>query len=477
MDFRFFLALLTGKLIALILKLTGSGATAAPGLCALKIDPSLVKKFSKKIQQGSIVVSGTNGKTTTTKLIFSLLSTKYNIIHNRQGSNLLRGIASTLIQDASITGKLDSNLALWEVDEATLPQAVINVSPKIVVLLNLFRDQLDRYGEIDSVRKKWQTSLGKTPKSTVFILNADDPQISFIGRSLKHKTIYFGVEEKKLNLPQVAHVADVSSCLNCGSSLSYVAQLSAHMGHYFCKNCNLKRPVPQVSASNLNFKKDFSTKLSLIVNSQPTSPAHSDSESRRAKRGEPLTINSNLPGLFNVYNVLAASSVALVSKIPDVQIKKEVENYLSAFGRFEKVKVNGKKIVTFLIKNPAGANEVIRTLASLNNLNILAILNNKIADGRDVSWIWDTNWEILNGKVKSLFFSGGRAWDLALRFKYANFRLSKKSISTDINYSIQSVIKKLSTNDTLIILPTYTALLEVQKSLAKYKGETAWHNK
>lgn len=459
MDIRFFLALLSGKLIARVLKITGSGATAAPGLYALKIDPDFVKKFSKKIRLGSIIVSGTNGKTTTTRLIYNLISSKYKVIHNRQGSNLLRGIASTLIQNSWLTGKLDANLALWEVDEATLPQAVINVNTKIIVLLNLFRDQLDRYGEIDSVRKKWQTSLTKTPESTIFVLNADDPQISFIGKNLNRKTIYFGVEEKKLNLPQIDHVTDVSSCLNCGYTLSYTAQLSAHIGHYFCKNCKLKRPTPQVHASNLKFQKNFTTKLLLTINNKQ------------------LIINSKLPGLFNVYNVLAASSTADFFEIPSVQIKKETENFSAAFGRFEKIDVNDKKIATFLIKNPAGANEVIRTIANKNNLNILAILNDKIADGRDVSWIWDTNWEILNGKVKSIFFSGTRAWDLALRFKYAGYILSKKAISTNINYSIQNAINKLNTNDTLIILPTYTALLEIQKSLAKYKGEIKWHKK
>ena len=456
-DLRLSLAILVGKITIFLNKLTGTGGTAAPGLFALKIDPSLVKKLTAKLAFGNIVISGTNGKTTTARLASDILATKFKIIHNRQGSNLLRGIASTLISKSSLAGKIPANLGLWEVDEATLPEAIENTKSKTIVLLNLFRDQLDRYGEVDTVRTKWQKTLSRFNQETTLILNADDPGISYLAKNFRGNIIYFGVEEKKLNLPPIANVADIRHCLSCGSNLSYSMLLSAHMGHYSCPKCSFKRPKPQIFASNLIFKPDFSTHTNLSLNS------------------DILTLNYNLPGLYNVYNILAASSLCDSLKINHTKIKEKIINFSAAFGRFQTIPIGTKSVVIFLIKNPAGANEVIRALSTKNALNILALLNDKIADGRDVSWIWDTNWEILVPNIKNLAISGTRCWDLATRFKYAGIKLSKNDIYENINYSLQKSVSKLNNKDTLIILPTYTAMLEIQKVLSRLENTTKWH--
>src|SRR3989344_5228799 len=469
MDLKLLLAIFAGKLIALIIRIFGkTGATTAPGLFALKVDPQLVKKLSKQIQSGSIIISGTNGKTTTTRLISTILSKKYNIIHNRAGSNLLRGIASTLTSKSSLIGKLKSNLAIWEVDEATLPEAIENTAPKIIVLLNLFRDQLDRYWEVDSIRTKWQKSLSKLPASSILILNADDPGISFLTKSFKGQTIFFGINDKQINLPKIANVADIRHCLNCQSSLKYTALLSAHMGHYTCPNCKLNRPAPEVAAQNLKFKEDFSTSAKITINYSPFTLF--DSSKIRSR------IHYNLPGLYNVYNVLAAFGVAKTVKIDLSIAKRAVHEFSAAFGRFQKIKINDKNIIIFLIKNPAGANEVIRIIGQKDKLNLLLILNDNIADGRDVSWIWDTDWELLSSKAKKVQISGTRAWDLATRLKYAGYKLGKNDIYREIYYSIKQALKKLDKKDTLLVLPTYTAMLEVQKSLNKMGVETQWQN-
>lgn len=458
MDFKLIVAIVVGKIISRFTRLTGGGATAAPGLYALKIDRNLVKKLSKKIEHGSIIVSGTNGKTTTARLIYDILSTRYKVIHNRQGSNLLRGIASTLISKSSIFGQVRANIALWEIDEATVPVAIENLSPKMIILLNLFRDQLDRYGEVDTIRQKWADTISKKSKNAVLILNADDPGISFLARSHKGQIIYFGVEDKKINLPSVSQVADIKHCLNCGASLNFSSILSAHLGHYNCPNCPIKRPKPDVSAQKLQFKKDLSVSSQFsIFNSQ-------------------LSISYSLPGLYNVYNVLAATSIAHLLKFDHTLIAEKIKDFSSAFGRFQKVKVLEKNVIMFLIKNPTGANEVLRTISNTPNLNILAILNDNFADGKDVSWIWDTHWEILAGRTKRVGVSGIRKWDLANRLKYAQINLSKNSIYKDISYSIKATIKDLNNKDTLYILPTYTALLAVHKTLSKLdKGISKWH--
>lgn len=459
MDLQLTSAIAIGKLIALVIKLFGGGATAAPGLFALKIDPNLVKKLSKKIKYGSIIISGTNGKTTTARLTSDILSTKFQIIHNRQGSNLLRGIASTLISKTSILGNLERELGLWEVDEATVSQAIKNTSPKVILLGNLMRDQLDRYGEVDSIRNRWQKALqGYTlNKGVTLILNADDPGVSFLANSFKGKVLFFGVNDKTANLPQVSHVADVRHCLNCQSPLKYRVVLSSHMGHYSCPNCKLARPQPKVFAKDLIFDTDFSTHAKISI-------GHS-----------PLTIHYHLPGLYNVYNVLAATSISISLQIDLRQVKESLSKFSAAFGRFQQLKIKNKHVVIFLIKNPAGANEVLRTIALKGKLNILAILNDKIADGKDVSWIWDTNWEALQEKVKTVNVSGIRAWDLATRLKYAGFKLSKKYIYKEVNYSIIQSLNNMSNKDTLLILPTYTALLDVQETLNKItQGVIKW---
>lgn len=453
MDFKFVTAVVVGKIVSTIIRLKGGGATAAPGYYALKIDPNLVPKLVKNLDK-NIIVSGTNGKTTTSRLISDILSQNHKIIHNRQGSNLTRGIASTLLK----TYPLKQNaVGLWEVDEATLADAISATNPQIVVLLNLFRDQLDRYGEVNTLRSKWQKIVSTLPKEATLVLNADDPGIAYLAKSAKCKVLFFGIKDQKIDLPQVAAVSDTRYCPNCTKKLIFQAQFSSHLGHYHCSNCDFKRPVPQISASNLDFEPDFSTKLQISIHKRT------------------LGASYQLPGLFNVYNVLAAVSVANSFDLEDDNLTSPISNFSGAFGRFQKINIQNKQILIFLVKNPTGANEVLRTLATKDNLNILAILNDNFADGRDVSWIWDTNWEILTGRVKSINIAGIRSWDLANRVKYAGFKLNKDNVYTDIYYSLQKSVGNLNNNDTLIVLPTYTALLKVQQSLNKMGTNLKWH--
>ncbi len=456
MDLKLATAIFVGKFITFVLKLNKSGATAAPGLYALKIDPDLIKKLASKIQYGSIIITGTNGKTTSSRLVCDILSTKYNVIHNRQGSNLLRGIASTLLRQSTLGGKIKQNLALWEVDEAVFPLALDQLLPKTIIALNLFRDQLDRYGEIDTIRTKWQMAIKKLDKYSTVILNADDPGIAILEKSTKAKVLFFGLGDKKINLPQISDVKDVISCPNCQSRLHFASTFSSHLGIFSCPKCTYKRPNPNVSAKNLKFNKDFSTSLTLTVNR------------------EQLTVNYPLPGLYNVYNVLAAAACAVSYGIENNKIINSIQKFSPAFGRFQSVQVNDKFVLIFLIKNPTGANEVLRTIANSKNLNILAILNDKIADSHDVSWIWDTNWQILKGKVNNFYVSGVRALDMATRAKYANIALDPGNIESDIEKALEKSLSKVQKGQSLIVLPTYTAMISLQKSLHKLGG-TKWH--
>ncbi|MEK6846755.1 MAG: MurT ligase domain-containing protein [Nanoarchaeota archaeon] len=457
MDFKLFLAILVGKLTSFLIKLKGGGATAAPGLYALYIDPNLVKKLAKKNGLNSIVISGTNGKTTTARLVSDILGTKYKIIHNRAGSNLLRGVASTLITNSSLSGALCCRLALWEADEAALLPISKQLQINTLVLLNLFRDQLDRYGEIDTTRKKWQEVVKNLKSDASLILNTDDPSVNYLSKFTKSKKIFFGLETTKIDLPKVENVADVKFCPNCQAKLKYEDLYSAHLGTYKCSRCSFKRENPQVSITSITFNKNYSTNIKISINK------------------ESLSVNYQLPGLFNAYNVMAALASTIALGINVKSAAKDICKFTPVFGRYQNIMLDGKNLLLFLIKNPAGANEVIRTIAAKEKINLLLILNDNTADGRDVSWIWDTNWEALAGKTSNIDIAGTRAWDMALRLKYANIKIVQKNVHKDLNTAIIQAIGKLAKDDTLYILPTYTALIGLQAYL-KNKGIISWQS-
>jgi len=456
-DLQLTAAILTGKLFSIILKLKGSGATAAPGLYALKIDKNLVKKISSKNTLKSIVISGTNGKTTTSRIVFDIISKKYKVIHNRQGSNLLRGIASTMVANSSPFGHLDYEFAIWESDEAALLPISQSINIDTLVLLNLFRDQLDRYGEIDTTRKKWQEVVKNLKPQASLILNSDDPSVNYLAKFAKCNKTFFGVETTKIDLPSIENVADVKFCPNCDSKLIYQNLYSAHLGTYKCSKCSFIRKRPHISINTITFNNDYSSNIKVSVDNTTTS------------------INYQLPGLFNAYNVLAALTTAVSIGINPKSASADISKFSAAFGRYQNIKLDDKNVLLFLIKNPAGANEVIRTIAINQKINLLVILNDNIADGRDVSWIWDTNWEALRSKTLNITIAGTRAWDMALRLKYAGFKIDTNNVNDDLNSSIDNALIKLSRDDTLFVLPTYTALLGLQ-AYFKSRGEGTWQN-
>jgi UDP-N-acetylmuramyl tripeptide synthase len=444
-DFKLTIALIIAKISALVLKIGGSGATAAPGLVALKVDPELVAKLACQLDK-NILVSGTNGKTTTTRMVSTILSqAKISHLHNRAGSNLLRGLASTLCQTSSIVGKIPAGLVgLWETDEAVFSIACAQLKPQIVLLTNLFRDQLDRYGEIDTVAAGWKKALVKLPRNTQVILNADDATVANLGSSLKAKVVYFGISDKNLDGRLPDHASDATVCPRCLSALSYKQCFVGHLGIYSCPHCGQIQPIKNVSLVKAS-KKEVSI----------------------SAFGQNIKINNNLPGNYNLYNLTAAVTLVKILNIDNKTIVQGLADFIPAFGRVEKIKVNNKTLHLFLVKNPTGFNEVINTLIlSQTKLTCLIIINDLIADGKDVSWLWDVNFEKLTPKLKSVVVSGIRAYDMALRLKYSaeTIRLSNNLITEpDLKKAIERL---LNTNDkNLYLLPTYTAMLKTRKIL------------
>lgn len=437
------------------------GGTAAPGLMAATIDPHILRKTAASLSAGSLIVTGTNGKTTTSRLIADILRCHgLQPIHNRAGSNMMRGLVSTALAAASLDGKLAADVGVWEVDEATLPEAVGELAPQVVLVNNLFRDQLDRYGEVNTVAAVWERALEMLPASAVVVLNADDPRVAHLGSKTERRVLYFGVEDVSCALADIPEAADSTHCVNCAAPLAYETVYSSHMGRYHCPNCGLRRPTPDVQATNIR---------STITGSDVR---------MQTPQGE-IAVHVPLPGLYNVYNVLAATAVALTVGVTPQEISAAVAGFRSAFGRVERLRAGDKEIVLFLVKNPAGFNEVIRTVfGGAEQRRALIIINDLLADGTDVSWLWDVDFEALCGKVAWAMVSGIRAADMALRLKYAGVEpaLGAVAVENSIQAALAQALTATPAGQTLYVLPTYTAMLDTKDVLAQLGLGGRWQD-
>lgn len=447
MDIRLISAVTASKALKLVIRTFGGGATTAPGLLAEYIDPLSLKKLAKYYEH-TLIVTGTNGKTTTARLLGSILNcAKTTFIHNRSGSNLLRGVIGTMVDNVTFTrGKRIS--ALLEVDELTLSTVVNQTNPKVLVFNNLFRDQLDRYGEVEKIRKIWMRALAQLDKNNILVLNSDDHSVSHLGSVGGAKVIYFGIEDKALSLGKLPHASDFTSCIVCGGKLDYDEIYLAHLGRYRCASCKLTRPKPDVYAEKIYLDETRGFKATIVT-----------------PKGR-LEVKIKMPGLYNVYNSLAAISAALALKIDLETIKKGLEQANPAFGRTEKLTIDGKSLFIGLVKNPAGFNEILRTIFRKDEKKYaLFAINDLIADGRDVSWLWDVDFELYIKKIRRLWVSGIRASEMGLRIKYTGAHLPIE-IEEDLAKALEKAIDGLPSGETLYILPTYTAMLKIKKILA-----------
>ena len=424
------LLIIFGKSLSIISRFlnVGSGSTW-PGHIALSINKNFIKDLLKSSKVKVILIAGTNGKTTTGKLIQTILNANgKRVFQNKSGANLLNGIASSIILNSNLLGKIDKDFAIFEIDENILPFILKEIpNPSFVIILNLFRDQLDRYGEVNIIAKKWKDAIQHLPSRTNLILNSDDPQVAYLASYLEGVSVnFFGIDKKnKTEKPQ--HASDSTYCPNCGKKLIYNSVYFSHLGDWECKSCNFKHP-----------KKAFTK--------SPTYP---------------------LQGTYNQYNTNAAVLFAKINNISNLTIQQSLRNFKPAFGRQEDLTIQDKKVKIFLSKNPTSFNESLRTIASLNANNLLIVLNDRIPDGLDVSWIWDVDLEDFSSRFKNITVSGDRVFDMGLRLKYAEFKSfeTEENLTKAINLSLKNTLQK----ETLYILPTYSAMLEVRKILTGKK--------
>jgi lipid II isoglutaminyl synthase (glutamine-hydrolysing) len=423
------------------------GGTTLPGRLLLKLEPDALARLGKGLELGTTIVSATNGKTTTAAMIAAILAADGRTpVHNRAGSNMTWGVATALLEQHGREG-------LFEVDEAWLPRVSEQLDPSTIVLGNLFRDQLDRYGEMEAIAAEWAKTVEACARRTRFLLNADDPAIADLGRDasgeMREGVVYFGIEDAAQALPELQHAFDAKHCRRCGEPYSYERAFVGHLGHYSCPACGAQRPRPAVAATEIELRGMEGSRVTL------STPA-----------GE-LTLRLPLPGLYNVYNALAAVATALELGVPPTRIASALATMRAAFGRVETIEAAGTSLSILLIKNPAGANEVLRTLrleAEEEPLDLWIALNDRIADGRDVSWIWDADFELLEGMVRRVICAGRRAPEMALRLKYAGWPAEAIAVEPGIEASLDRALG--GARDRLFALPTYTALLELRRVLA-----------
>jgi UDP-N-acetylmuramyl tripeptide synthase len=411
-----------------------------------RVEPHAIERLSRRLPRGSVVISATNGKTTTAAMVSSILErTGAQLVHNRAGANMVGGVASALAAAARRGGRaLQGDLGLFEVDEFWLAPVVEELEPRALLLSNLFRDQLDRYGELDTIADRWAALVART--TAALVLNADDPLVADLGRH--RDAAYFGVEDDSLALPELQHASDSKHCRRCGHAYVYETVYLAHLGRYHCPNCGQRRPEPAVVAREVELRGIRSAAFTLDA------------------AGERHRVELPLPGLYNVYNALGAAAVCLALDVPVDAVVAGLQAVAPAFGRAETLDLGGRATSILLVKNPAGANEVLRTLTlEGRELDVFGVLNDRTADGRDVSWVWDADWEVLAPHVRRMTCSGTRAAELALRMKYAGVEPARLCVIQRLEHGLDAA---LSDGDgPLYALPTYTALLELRDLLAR----------
>ncbi len=452
MDLKCFIAILIGKLVFFINKLFGRSGTALPGLVAQTIDKNILFKLSSALEGKTIIITGTNGKTTISHLLTHILTQSGNkVLHNTAGSNLERGIISLYLNNFSFISKKRYDLKVLEIDEAALNSLANKLKPDVIIFSSLFRDQLDRYGEVNTVRDKWQRTINQLPDNVTLILNADDPGIASLGVKTNKKTIHFGICKKPAQNSEPFSPLDFNRCPLCNHPLNFKYHTLSHFGDYSCRHCSFKRPVPQVCFELTGNK--------TIINADK-------------KRS---VLNTNLQGIYNLYNITAVLTIALYLKKDLKQAIENIRNFKPAFGRQEKLQFKNKILTILLVKNPTGFSEVIRTyLTQGKKKDVVILLNDKIADGTDVSWIWDVNFSPFTKSVNKIILGGTRRYDMALRLIYEGIDRNSLVFIEKAD-EILNQIDAFDSKD-LYIFTTYTALLTLEKLFVKNNLKKKWED-
>ncbi len=456
MKLRAVIAIIACKMTKFLLRLLKKGGTTLPGKVAVKICPNLLGLLSKDVT--TVIVTGTNGKTTTSRMIEQCFcEAGYDFFCNKSGANLLTGITNEFCLNSSIWAKCRKKYALIECDEAAFKQVGKLSNPKFVVVTNVFRDQLDRFGEIGYTLNSIKIGIENSPNATV-CLNADCSLTTSLADGIKNKVVFYGVNTpvyKEL----VDEISDAQYCIKCAHEYNYEYKTYGHLGMYFCPECGYKKPNPQISVTEVTETTVDSTSVKIDLD------------------GKVHDLAINLPGGYNVYNAVSAAAVAKSMGIDDEKIITALESFECGFGRMENFDIGGKNVRMILIKNPAGCNQVLNFLTNTvkKPCTFVIILNDKIADGTDISWIWDANFEKLEDlgdNLDMVYISGMRAYDMAMRLKYAERSDDKFKVIENQDELLEIIDK--ADND-VFIMPTYSGMMNFREKIsARYGLKNYW---
>nr|WP_253198327.1 Mur ligase family protein [Clostridium gasigenes] len=433
------LSIIVSKFTIFLTKTLLKGGTTFPGHVALKLDKNILAKVSKGYKV--VLVTGTNGKTTTTSMIYNIVKEDgHKVITNNTGANLYSGIVTTFIDNYSFFNKVKDTYAIIEVDEANVKYITDHITPEVITVTNLFRDQLDRYGEVYTTLTKILEGLPKVPSSTL-VLNGDESLLGDL--KLPNPTVFYGFNAILNENKTIEVNADAKFCKFCKSPYSYNYITYNHLGDFHCPGCGYKRAELKYSVDE-------------ILDLTP--------ESSTVKFGD-LEILISQSGVYNIYNALNAYAITKELGIKDSVIKSSLENQSSSFGRQEILNIDGKDVKIILVKNPAGYNQALDTLClNKDSFGAAFLLNDNYADGRDVSWIWDVDFEKLHTlDINEVLISGMRCYDMAVRLKVAGLNPDLFILEETFEELTEKI--KTSKSDKIYVLATYTAMINFRKHL------------
>lgn len=451
---RLALAISAGKLVGASGRLLGiGGGTSLPGMVARRIDPNVLKTVMNSTNAKKIVITGSNGKTTTSRMIAEMAKESGNrLSHNRSGSNLLQGVTSVAVNFATVFGQLNSDVLVFEIDEGTMQHVIPEIQPDVVVITNIFRDQLDRFGELHAVARGLDKVLETLPETSTIILNGNDPQVANFGTNAKARRVFFGLNTTEIGTPVPEQSADVIRCIHCQEDLDYKVAYLSHLGLYRCPNCGYTLPELDIAATSVKLAED---------GKGPTHVTLSTAE------GE-MQLEIPLPGVHNVYNAAAAVGAALAAGFPREKLPAALSRLQPAFGRLEEIKAGDATIYLAFVKNPTSFNLIMRLIKQHpGQKHLLLAASHTVVDGEDFSWLWDIDIEEIAPDIVDVVCSGNKPEELAMRVKYAEVPTDRIRMVEEREAALDAALKNAGPGGTLYIMATYSPTQELRRIMQK----------
>ncbi len=450
MKIKVFFAMLLCKALRLVSRILHRGGTAMPGRFALKLCPQLLSVLAQGVKV--VAITGTNGKTTSARMIEAAFEASgKSYFANRSGANLISGITTEFAMNSTLTGRCRREYAVIECDEAAAVKVFGQLKPQVIVVTNLFRDQLDRYGEVTHTLENIRRAISATPDS-LLCLNADCSLTSSLARDLPNRVVYFGIDKGAAPSHKATELSDASHCIVCKAEYEYDYISYGHLGGFRCPKCGYSRHAADYAVTDILSQTADSSRVLMNL------------------RGDKREILINLPAMYNIYNAVGAAAAIIEMGLGTDAAVNALESFKCGFGRMERFKLGGGTKL-MLVKNPAGCNQVVEFLQNVQEKFMLVIcLNDRGADGTDISWIWDVDFEALpelGNRLARIIVSGDRAEDMRVRIKYAGIEDAR--IETIRNYDelVQMIDKQ---ELPAYIMPTYTAMLELREAVIKHCG-------